>query len=596
LPRFEQLAAHREHEELEARLGGAAFYVVRTVIEPVVRNDTGKPCPLTGSDEVRSLGRMDDLEFIVQTNTGSRLNGWSIMTPGQREAYQETVSEAAPDGPDVKLVDCVWQCTEDFVDVLQSDPPEVVYFSGGWRGMKTFRADQLWCRQWAKHGGRGELFWVLGPQLSHAQAHITKIFLGRSTAPSVLPRDENGPLLTVTPIPGPKAKTLSVTMLDYSIVRGFHAEGSIGHLEGEAVRAVRVEEAARISSSAAMHQARSRVMQHGGPVILSSVPDDDGEWLYDEIVAPWQRGEPDLLVVESNGLDNPWLPKAHYWRMHRNTRDPVQRAQKVEGKWTRAGMYAYVDVFDEPNCVLRGTADPAEVQNLLGLPDITEAVVRRSCGIGGRDWKIPPWYLMCDFNFDPQTQVLARVYGDLKDWRTWRFAFLREFIGRFKDAEEAAAELSTTEGGTFAGAAGCCDANGLHNPHRYPTKVHASLDASAFRKYGFRLVGPIAHLKVGRNELPSYRNPGIADSRRVMRYLMRDNKILVSEVGCPRVLNMVRRAPNRRKEHRDSGARIDREIYNVEDCCRYGVFRAVGKQVLEVAIRTRGDEERDVAP
>lgn len=580
------MAAARERRELVSALTEPAFYLCKTIIEPVVRNDTGKPCPLTGSEQIRSLGRQDDLTFAIDLESGTRINGWSIMNPGRREAFDELVDEAEPDGETVRLVEIVWQCPEDHVQALQDDSTEVIYWSGGWRAGKTVRRDQWWARGWCKYGAYGERFWLVGPRQLHAFNLMTKIFLGREGCPPVLPTQDHQPILAGRLPRKVSERTLNFSMRDGSIIELHHAEGNIANMEGEAVRRIALEEASRIRKADAYDVCRGRVMQCMGQIGISSVPDDDGEWLYDKVVKEFERGAENRLVITLSGKDNPWLSEAAFQRMYDGEPDPVVRAQKVMGQWDRGGLYAYVDVFDEKQAVI-DELEPDAVAELLGKKDITQDVARWACGVK-RSRDIGDWLMMADFNWDPQTQLAARVYGELKDWRTWTTVFFREFIGRWKDSGEAAADLSKLEGGRFANSIVICDGNGFHNPHLYPGSKSATFDAVEFRKAGFHPFGPIVTFPKD-GSTPRRSNPGIPESRRINRYLMREGQLLFCERGVPRTLNAVRRAPNRRKLNREAGTRIDREIYNVEDCMRYGTWRVYSKHIDSVRQKAHDD-------
>lgn len=593
MPRFATLTAAKEQQELERRFGGPQFTAVQTVIEPIVRNDTGRECPLLGRPDIRSLGRQDDLRFLISHRNGKRVNGWDQLQPSVRDAFDEACAAAvAGSNRYIRHVEVLWQVPESHVEDLLDDTSEVIYWSGGWRSGKTYRADQWWARGWCKYGGPGVRFWLVGPRLKHSFALMTKIFRGRQGVPPILPTDENGLPIFARRLPRKKSDSdLTITMDDGSLVELLAAEGEIANLEGEAVKRARLEEASRIPDSEAYDTVRSRLMQDAGQMGISSVPDDRGEWLYEKVVREAERGKPDRKLISLSGLDNPWLAEANYWRMWNGEPDPVVRAQKIEGKWDRGGMYAYSDVLNDA-AVIDEMLDFEELAERLGKPDITTEVVRATFKVP-RKVRIPPFLVMADFNWDPQTQLIAKFFGDVQDWRSWVMVFVREFVGRFRDSGQAAAELAEAEGGIFKGAVAVCDANGFHNTHMYPGKKLATFDTREFEKAGFRPRGPIATIVPG--EKPHYSNPGVQDSRRINRYLFGQQQLVVLEPTCPRLLSALNKAPNRRKQHREAGSKIDREVYNLEDCARYGTWRIFEKHIQKVRkdAHDRGGELED---
>lgn len=593
MARREQISAATEIEAFRRELSAPQVIHVTTTIVPVERCDRpGWECPITGSREVRGLEVIPDLSTAIRPSAMSRINRWELDASGQAE-FDALVSgavdcyEVGDDGAAVIHVPIVFQCPSDHVDDLRNDTTQVIYWSGGWRSGKTYRMDQWWVRGWVKRGGEGEMFWLVGPDLIHAWKMATKIFSGRSTTAPLVPvrrgeRSKWGHPISWLVDELPKSVYASNTFrwIDGSVVEMHHAKGEGGNLEGESVQRIAFDEIVRVNNEGPFNVCLGRVMQTGGQVGLASVPHDSETcvWVYRDIVSKFEQqradgGDSEFLVKSVSGYDNPWIAPARVGRIEAAINDPTEIAQKVHGKWTLRSMFAYSDVWDEE----KYTRD--ELSHEFGAwglgPDVTTEVIRKCLKRKTGD----AYIIGADCNENPQTRLVAKVFGNAGDWRTWTLVFLDEAVTN-GDAEQSAKELRRRSGGRYRGAAVVIDANAFHSGHIYGGKASKTNDAFHFKKLGFVVTAPIRTATPGRP--PTYSNPAIGDSRSVVRNRMRAGKIIINAGKCPRLINAIANAPNRAKRRSDKNTWLEKEVYSLEDSMRYVVWRVFGKHVFSM--------------
>jgi hypothetical protein len=589
VPRFTNTSARDERAALAQMLEGPRLAVVTTEFAIFERDDREVNGRIVARP--REVAREQDLTFVVDLRKRTRRNGWEIMTSTGRELFEQTVRAAQPFGTpaaDIVRIPIVFTCTEDAIEQIRDDETETIYWSGGWRSGKTFRMDQWWLRGWAKFGGQGRLFWLLGPERQHAFRMMEKIFLGREGTPSVAPsyRDELGQrrsmLVPVMPasfkVPDP-----SFRFIDDAKGQLFHTK-TVSGLEGEDVQRIAMDEATRMTSADAYKICRGRVTQCGGQVGLASVPDDSGAWVFDEIVAPVEAGTAEHKAVHFvSSFSNAWLAEENAKRLADGETDPIVRAQKVEGKWTRAGMYAYSDAFLAGKNVLDILSHEPEAWGFEH--DITAQVAREITGK-------PSAYLgALDFNERPQTALMGRIFTDNpRDWRTWHLVWLFEQVLHRADARQAAAKLRDEGGGLYRGASLVPDCNGFFDGHRYGGVASKSSDVFEFVSRGFFCEPAVrtpakrtARGFAGGNEP---KNPPIPDSRRLVRQLLAEQRMLVSAGGCPMLANALPKVPFGAKQSRYANTALDRQILNLDDCARYLSWKVFGARMVPQATTT----------
>lgn len=604
MARQDQINLASELAALQRELGGPRLTLVTTTIIPVEPNDVpGRQCPITGSERVRGLEVIDDLSFMVDHDTGDRTNRWTLGEDDLVE-YDALASAAVRyDDPDADEhpfwhAPIVWQCPEDHVEDLLDDETQVIFESGGWRSGKTIRIDQWWQRGWCKYGRHGERFWLMGPEVINAWRMYQKLFVGSAEMPPLFPSlDLRQPsFLAIDPPDRRTRRDLEFRLIDGSIVELYHVKGKVSHVEGESVRRIAIDEAWAMPTSAGYDVALGRVMQCNGQVGLSSVPDEDCQWMYEKIVAEYERrgahiprklsrpererpiarsrAKPDHIKCRFiSGYDNPWMPRDAVDRALAAQPDEVVADNKIRGLWTRRGLYAYSSVWD-PATQCRDELSCEAPAWGLG-PDITEEVIRREFGKKGCTWGGG-----VDFSGGgdkPQTRIWWKVFGDIERWETWNLVIMDE-ESTATDAKSASAESKRRAGGRYVGACMVGDPNGFHDSNREGGRATKTNDAQHYKLAGFQMVAPIATQQAG--QMPKYSSPEVGESRTCLRDLMRRRVLWVNEGKCPGSANALAKAPNRRKRNADKNTWIEKQVYAFEDCFRYVAWKIFSKHQL----------------
>lgn len=560
---------------MAARFRGAPLTLVTSTIIPHEKNDRpGRECPCCGSTNAWGLGRVDDLSVLINRHNGRRTNRWDqSVADGTLKTYDSLAAQATEwGGPsNVWHAPIVYRCTEKQVEALTDDTSEVVLFTGGWRSGKTYLGDSWWTRGWLRYGGRGEIFWLVSPSLLQSFKNMRKIFFGKASDAPLLPAHEGVPMLAHSFPDKHTSAHMHFPMLDGSIIELRHAgTGGAGRLEGDDVRRIHIDEAARIRDPEAYQVCRSRVAQSMGAVGMSTVPDDDGGWIYDEIVAPCEQGTGKRMrLVTISSYDNPFLHPDAIARLEAGTTDPRTIEEKIHGRWTRGGAYAYGDVWGEALQIDTASIDPAA----WGFrDDCTRMATRALWGPDGVDF-----IGGCDSNWSPQTVVVGKVFGEIDHPSTWVFCAVDE-LTLDGDSEMAAKALAHLRGGRYKGRTGLIpDGNMFRDANHHGGHANQSNDAAEYKRLGFRVAPPI---RVGGTRAS---NPAVLESRKLVRIMMRSHKLLVSSVTCPQLCYALSRVPNRDKAHSESGSYIDRRVYNMDDSLRYVCWRFFSKRLLPTA-------------
>lgn len=348
-------------------------------------------------------------------------------------------------------------------------------------------------------------------------------------------------------------------------------------LEGDDVRRILGDEAVRWRSKTSYQIALGRVTQCSGQIGLATVPDEEGEWVYDEIVAPYEQQMPGsrrVFTLPTTG--NLWLAPAAAERLRQQCVDETMLTEKFRGEWTRAGMFAWSEQFRPGEHVLDVIGHNPEAWGFEH--DVTRQAVRGLFEGRERD------YLgVRDFNDRPQTGLLARVFAsDPRDRSTWHLVILDEHIEK-GDARNAAEALAKRfRAGKYAGAALVCDRNGFWDGHRYGGRPSKTTDAFEFQAAGF-IVRPPLWTPVQRGARGSSyggepQNPGDPDSKKLVRKLLGEGRILIDSV-CTRLVAAIPKVPRRQKSRNEANTAMDKQIYNFGDCLRYLAWALFAEEV-----------------
>lgn len=583
MPRIDQIYAHEERALYRRQFGSASHALVTTTIIPHERNDVpGRTCPCCGSETARELGRVDDLAVLINRQTGARNNRWAQHSgDGSLDLFTSTAARAQPWGTADALVweaPIVYRCTEAQVEALTDDTSEVILFSGGWRSGKTFLSDMWWSRGWVKFGGRGEVFWLVSPALMRTWKNMRKIFFGKDSDPALLPMHTNAEGLRVPILASsfPEKHTSSqmhFPMLDGSRVELYHAgHGHGGHLEGDDVRRIQFDEAARVREKDAYEVLRGRVAQSLGALGIATVPDDEGAWIYDEIVQPIEQRTPTSngkRMVICPSYENVFVSVESIDRLRAGTNDPKTIAEKIEGRWQRGSAFAYGDTWCDELIVDTNSHSP---EDWGFAADVTKKATAALLGGEGCSY-----IAGADSNWSPQTIVVGKIFGDLEHPATWSLCWLDEIV-LDGDTEMAARALAEKDGGRYRGRTLIvCDAAMFRNSQYHGGHATQSNDAAEYKRLGFRVKAPITV------DGTKHSSPNVLESRKLVRIMQRERVMLWSRFGCPRLVAAMPKVPSRPKAHADAGTRLDREIYNLDDALRYPTWRMFQKRWLPQA-------------
>ncbi|MBK6920554.1 MAG: hypothetical protein IPH07_24350 [Deltaproteobacteria bacterium] len=580
MPRIDQIYAHEERALYRRTFGAASHALVTTTIIPHERNDVpGRTCPCCGSETARELGRVDDLAVLINRQTGARNNRWDQHTgDGTLELFDSKATLAQPWGTADALVwqaPIIYRCTESQVDALTDDHSEVILFTGGWRSGKTFLSDMWWTRGWVKFGGRGEIFWLVSPALMRTWKNMRKIFFGKESDPPLLPTyvTPGGARVPILASSFPEKHTSShmhFNWLDGSRGELYHAgHGHGGHLEGDDVRRVQFDEAARVREKDAFEVLRGRVAQSLGALGLATVPDDEGPWIYDEIVQPIEQKTPtaaNMRMVVFDSYDNVFVAREAIERLEAGTNDPKTRAEKIRGQWQRGNAFAYGDTWSQSLIVDTNSHDP-EAWGFRA--DVTKIATKVLLGTEGCSY-----IAGADSNWSPQTCIVGKIFGDPEHPRTWALCWLDEIV-LDGDSEMAARALAEKDGGRYRGRTlVVCDANMFRNSQYHGGHSTQSNDAAEYKRLGFRTKAPITV------DGTKHSNPNVLEARKLVRIMQREGVMLFSAVGCPQLVQAMPKVPSRVKAHAEAGSRMDRQVYNFDDSLRYPAWRLFQKRWL----------------
>ena len=575
------VSASDERALLQQELGGPRFVYVAVEILPVEPCDVdGYIDPITGDSGVRCLEVVPDFSMLIDRETMRRYNAWT--SPEHAEKVGRFAALAVPPeqcdpGSLVVEVRLRLKCPASRVHVLLDDASEVVYLSGGWRSGKTFLMLQKWLRAVLRNGGPGRRAWLVGPEKKNAWRMVETLFRGRQGTPALAPtmgldkyKRPRSLLVADRLARNHRANDLEFHLLDGTACEPFHTRGGAGHLEGEAAFVIAYDEARLDHESDPFDIMRGRVMADQGQVIVASVPDDGAPWLYEKVVAEAERQKhwevPATRMHTLDAFGNPYVPDEAVKRAMKNESDPIVRDQKFLGIWTMRGAYAYSDVYDDLKHERDHLSHDAEAWGVGD--DITTHVQRSTCKRTGGSYIVG-----VDFNWEPQTRLVCKVFGQQGKPETWTLVCLDEVVTLKCDAKQAAKELAKRKRGKYRNSVVVADCNGFHSAHRYGGRESANHDSYYYAEAKFRPVAPIHTRRDGGGTKTKHSNPQIGESRTLVRELMREGRLFINAGGCPRLVNAIRKAPNRRKRKADAGTWLDREVYNLEDCLRYVAWR-----------------------
>ena len=316
----------------------------------------------------------------------------------------------------------------------------IVALLGGNRGGKT-RVGLWWLfRQWMLRGPG--LYWLLAPTLTKAWKRLVKDF---------------APLIPIGVRVGKLPKShrsarLVVRMIDGAEIEALHTNEDGGNLKSENVAGILFDEAAESPDVGNWQQVNSRVSQRGAAVFLPTTP-KAGHWAHTEIVLQEPHAGGAIRSFELDLFSNPWLTTPRIWKLLLGdgtltqteleeqilpSRDPAATCRAIVqspralrehfGVWTADGIRLWSEWTDvvAQSCTRAGQAMLADrlVTPWGELEPITaQASSAFFDGVALEQLRVVGGQ---DFNVNPQTTLLAQVFGKPEDPSTWVLYFADE--------------------------------------------------------------------------------------------------------------------------------------------------------------------------
>lgn len=593
MPRFEQITAHEQRHRLQEDLGYPEQWIipVTTRVHEVCDRE-GWECPCCGAPRGRLLGVEEEFTVLIDRPRGgeiSRVRSDQIMTTDGRELFDEIVEAAQTPARGVITgrIPVEFSVFDYAVDDYRDLETPVIYRCGYWQTGKTYQNIAWWGRSLLHGGGPSKYFWVLAPNLDQSFEVYKKVFWGSSGNPPVMPRS------LMVREPGKKTdRELWAEAIDGTIIEIRHSIGTGRGLEGKKVERILYDEPTSATQSTPFEIARARTLLTQGQVGMSGVPKDDCEYVYDMIVEPYESGK-----IKNDGTEetmggfpkyhettrvfymdprkNPYVPNGALERIVGSDPDE-ETLLRLSGHWPKHGNKAYLDVWKPAQFQIDEEGFKPEDWGYRF--DITEQVTRTIFK------KAYPFIGGQDANYDPFTTAIAKLFAhDRQDPTTWGIVWVDEQISKARDARVAAKELARRGGGRYEGKLGLvCDSHMFHKANAHGGQGdQRTADALRFKELGFGVAPPIQGKATSKSTGMS--DPGIGDSRTVVRRLMVNGHFHVNAGNCVRLGEMLLRAPFGRKKPTDAGSWLDRNVYNLEDSIRYVVWRVFSKRVEKLS-------------
>lgn len=479
-----------------------------------------QPCPCCGSKKARIVEEREDLELLVDRVTGER----RLRSQVQNKAGFDALTAVA------KEVVIPLRCYKPQLRTMLDVKSKVLAAFGGARSGKTTVASYWLVRQWMLKGGRGAKFWWVSPQRSQTMIGVEKLATGEFSdrpQPPAFPLGPDGrPLLVVSWPETERAGSQRLVMIDGSVIALQHASRPTGgNLKGSNVQAIVADEACEIKHRPNWTVMLGRLTDSGGSLFAASTP-HGGHWLKEDVVDA-QKTSKDIHVEHLSVRENPWMAKADVVRMIAACRDENEVRREVDGLWVSdtGNLWIHFDVS-------RHTVDDPSFNMLRDRQDLTAQACRAHWKGGnpynrGMRTTDPPFVLGQDFNVNPMSTVVAKVFGDPRKPRTWGVYVLdvvqTSHSDTWKHGQWMRSEKCREGRVSYANVPIACDSTGCnYDPTRVKgSSVHTSSAAKTLVNLGF----DARACALSDKGYPQ--NPRLLDSISLMHALMREDRILV---------------------------------------------------------------------
>lgn len=488
------------------------------------------PCPCCGSTKAMVIEERDDLELLLDRVTGER----RLKTEVQDKAGFDALAKTA------RPVLIPLRCHPRQLPLILDTKSKILGAFGGNRSGKTTSGVYWLVRQWMLKGGKGAKFWWVAPSRAQTLVGVEKLVTGEVSdraQPPAFPLDPitDFPLLVVRWPESEGARKQKIVMVDGSIIELHHAsKPTADNLKGKSVRAIMVDEGCAIIHRANWTVLVMRLADSGGQLFCASTP-KGGHWLKEEIVE--NRSE-HITHTSLSIRENPWQSDRDVEDQISLCKDENQVKREIDGLWIgdQGNLWIYFDprvhTYDDPSFNLP-----------RGRQDVTAQAIRGFWRPGGNPYQrtmLPQNTQFVggqDFNFNPMTTVVCKIFGDPSKPETWGVCVVDEVQQWDSDADKHGRWLKSekTRGGRvdYAGIPLACDSQSCHPESAAKWSDRDRNQSSAAKdlvKHGFDarpcMLSPKGYPV----------NPYLLDSISLMHQLMRENRLLIHGTRAKQLL------------------------------------------------------------
>lgn len=599
MPARETYATARVVEEARRLVESVGLVRIRTTIFVHERGDGSAACPCCGSRSASISETIPDLDLLIDADTGDRVLRSEAT---DLKAFDELAATA-------RDIPITIRVSRPQLAILLAEAP-LIFVSGGSRVGKSAIAAWWFVRRMLLRGGRGRIFWILGPSVRACFISLGKILLGREGEPPALPLDDLGrPLLAVRWPDSDKAHDLRTVLLDGTILdlRPLSRKGA-EQIRGESLVDALLEEATAIKRLEHYVEAQARVASANGTLFASTTPDPP-HFLEDTIVAAEKEQAaaeeegrtPRVIHASLTRWDNPWLDPARIAEDEVRLRETAGEAavsRQIYGRWVVADGARFWRHWDE-----RYVLPPREDSSISRcvtvdgrtMIDVTERAAARFVNWSDAGWFVRGlrasnlrWICGLDVNRRPISLMALKIWSTeetMNDPGAWGVAVVGE-VGRASVESVAAFAdfASIAAGGRFAGTLVYADPQHCHRERDLKTSSTPMAGNESAREMalaGFdcrpaatRATGGVT-IGTTRGHVPC--SPSRGDSHELLQRLMYEGRFYVSP-QCPRLLEALDKQqprPGFNEPIKVANAASDR-LSNALDGVRYAVWRLFG--------------------
>lgn len=505
-----------------------------------------------------------DVEVIVDSTTGRR---W-LSTDVDPELFRDIAR-------DCRRIDIRITVTPKQKEILEDDHKVVAMLCGN-RSGKSEVCKWAMVRAWARLGGAGRWFYWVAPNRRQTSVAVEKLVTGSGDQPPAFP-----PELVVYHPRTPLVPDQEIRLLDGTTIELHHGFSQGDHLKGKRVYFAVIDEICSIRRPEPYQVTISRLTPVGSQCFVASTP-KKGHWARSLILSRARDGSGVVSHHTLRMIDNPWEKPSEIARQIAaagGPDDPVVR-RDFYGEWIGDGLELWGAY--QPELHLVHTDDAWTIEALVedgrlptGYKDITTQMA------AGR-WTLhrPREFGVLigqDFNVDPMTGAVCKVFGDPRDPSTWGL-FVVDVVQVRGDVHTYADKLEEL----YPGVPVSCDSTGaIHGTHPSQGSIGSQTHVLTMQSRGW-----FAEPCWGRRGNPA--NPYVADSVSLVNWLFRQNRILV-HIRCKAMVSSLDRQEQTRdgRINKRSGHESD-ELSAPTDAFRYLAWKLFFAEWFDV-IRPKQD-------